>query len=106
MATNHSLPDSDVKGLVELAEQLDCDLVVVGPEGPLVAGLADMLRTKGIPCFGPHSAGAELEGSKLHAKQVMQQNGVPTEVGNCPGLLRSGQFPTSVGGEARCSRWR
>jgi len=78
MATNHSLPDSDVKGLVELAEQLDCDLVVVGPEGPLVAGLADMLRTKGIPCFGPHSAGAELEGSKLHAKQVMQQNGVPT----------------------------
>ena len=78
MATNHSLPDSDVKGLVELAEQLDCDLVVVGPEGPLVAGLADILRTKDIPCFGPHSAGAELEGSKLHAKQVMQQNGVPT----------------------------
>jgi phosphoribosylamine--glycine ligase len=78
MATNHALPDSDVKGLVELAEELDCDLVVVGPEGPLVAGLADILGTKDIPCFGPHSAGAELEGSKLHAKQVMQQNGVPT----------------------------
>ena len=78
MATNHALPDSDVEGLVELAEKLGCDLVVVGPEGPLVAGLADMLRTKDIPCFGPHSAGAELEGSKLHAKQVMQQNGVPT----------------------------
>ena len=78
MATNHALPDSDVEGLVELAEELGCDLVVVGPEGPLVAGLADMLRTKDIPCFGPHSAGAELEGSKLHAKQVMQQNGVPT----------------------------
>ena len=79
MATNHALPDSDVEALVELAEKLGCDLVVVGPEGPLVAGLADMLRTKDIPCFGPHSAGAELEGSKLHAKQVMQQNGVPTE---------------------------
>ncbi|PXF22929.1 MAG: phosphoribosylamine--glycine ligase [Methanobacteriota archaeon] len=78
VATNHALPDSDVEGLVGLAEGLDCDLVVVGPEGPLVAGLADLLRTKDIPCFGPHSAGAELEGSKLHAKQVMQQNGVPT----------------------------
>ena len=78
MATNHALPDSDVDGLVELAEELGCDLVVVGPEGPLVAGFADMLRSKDIPCFGPHSAGAELEGSKLHAKQVMQQNGVPT----------------------------
>ncbi len=78
MASNHALLDSDVEGLVELAVELDCDLVVVGPEGPLVAGLADLLRTKDIPCFGPHSAGAELEGSKLHAKQVMQLNGVPT----------------------------
>ncbi len=78
MATNHTVPDSDVEGLVELAEVLECDLVVVGPEGPLVAGLADALRMKSIPCFGPHSEGAELEGSKLHAKQVMQENDVPT----------------------------
>ena len=78
MATNHTVPDSDVEGLVELAEILECDLVVVGPEGPLVSGLADALSTRSIPCFGPHSDGAELEGSKLHAKQVMQENGVPT----------------------------
>ena len=54
------------------------DLVVVGPEQPLVDGLADRLRAAGTPVFGPGAAGAELEGSKAHLKQVLRRAGVPT----------------------------
>jgi len=54
------------------------DLVVVGPEEPLVAGLADRLRAAGTPVFGPGAGGARLEGSKAHLKQVLQRAGVPT----------------------------
>ncbi|MGZ6791632.1 MAG: phosphoribosylamine--glycine ligase [Mycobacteriales bacterium] len=55
-----------------------CDLVVVGPEGPLVAGVADALRDKGIAVFGPSGQAAQLEGSKTFAKEVMAAAGVPT----------------------------
>ena len=61
-----------------MAFQLDVDFVVAGPEAPLCDGLADRLAKMDIPCFGPVAALARLEGSKLHAKQVMQANGVPT----------------------------
>lgn len=54
------------------------DLVVVGPEGPLVAGVTDALRARELPCFGPSAAAARLEGSKAFAKQVMAAAGVPT----------------------------
>jgi phosphoribosylamine--glycine ligase len=54
------------------------DLVVVGPEAPLVAGVADKLRTRGIPVFGPSKAAAALEGSKTFAKRIMDEAGVPT----------------------------
>ena len=74
--TNHSF--SDVSDLTQLAFQLDVDFVVAGPEAPLCDGLADRLAKMDIPCFGPVAALARLEGSKLHAKQVMQANGVPT----------------------------
>ena len=78
LGTNHNISATDVDAVVELASELSADLVVVGPEAPLVAGLSDSLRAKGIPSFGPHSEGAELEGSKLHAKQVMAELGIPT----------------------------
>ena len=81
VGTNHPVPASDVEGLITLAEELGADLVVVGPEAPLVDGLADSLRAAGVACFGPHSDGARLEGSKLYAKRVMQSLGVPT--GGC-----------------------
>lgn len=54
------------------------DLVVIGPEAPLVAGVADPIRERGIPVFGPGKAAAELEGSKAFAKRVMAEAGVPT----------------------------
>ena len=76
VATNHNF--SDVADLIHLAFQLSVDFVIAGPEAPLCEGLADLLAKMDIPCFGPVAALAKLEGSKLHAKQVMQMNDVPT----------------------------
>ena len=64
--------------IVKLARKLSPDLVVIGPEAPLVAGAADALREARIPCFGPDAAAARIEGSKSFAKQVMAEAGVPT----------------------------
>jgi phosphoribosylamine--glycine ligase len=64
--------------LARAARDAAVDLVVVGPEAPLVAGLADACAAEGVPCFGPLAAAAELEGSKAHAKAVMEAAGVPT----------------------------
>jgi phosphoribosylamine---glycine ligase len=66
----------DIGGLVAAAD--GCDLVVVGPEAPLVAGLVDELAALGVAAFGPSAAAARLEGSKAFAKEVMQAGGVPT----------------------------
>jgi phosphoribosylamine--glycine ligase len=69
------LPDDD---LVELARDRRVDLVVVGPEAPLVAGLVDELAAAGIAAFGPTQAAARIEGSKAYAKELMKRCGVPT----------------------------
>jgi len=71
------LPPADADASA-LAQRLQPQLVVVGPEAPLVAGLADRLRAAGIPVCGPGAAGARLEGSKVFAKEFMQRHGVPT----------------------------
>jgi phosphoribosylamine--glycine ligase len=67
-----------VDGLVAAATAESCDLVVVGPEAPLVDGLVDALEAAGVPAFGPSAEAARLEGSKVHAKEVMAEAGVPT----------------------------
>jgi phosphoribosylamine--glycine ligase len=77
-ARRHDVAPDDVLRLVSLAKRERIDLVVVGPEGPLVAGLADALSVEGIPVFGPRSAAAQIEGSKSFAKQLMVEAGVPT----------------------------
>ena len=77
-ATNHSISASDVAGLVSLARKLGVDFVIVGPEAPLCDSLADHLIEHGIPCFGPQAIHAELEGSKLFAKEAMRRADVPT----------------------------
>ena len=64
--------------IVRLARKLSPDLVVIGPEAPLVAGAADALRDSGITCFGPGASAAMIEGSKSFAKQVMTEAGIPT----------------------------
>ncbi|HEX5044085.1 MAG TPA: phosphoribosylamine--glycine ligase [Candidatus Polarisedimenticolaceae bacterium] len=72
------IPASDVPALVRHAEGEPYDLVVVGPEAPLVGGLADRLRAAGIAVFGPDAGAAELEGSKVFAKRFMARHGIPT----------------------------
>jgi phosphoribosylamine---glycine ligase len=74
----HPVRAEDTDGIVELARSLDADLVVVGPEAPLVAGLADDLRRAGIAVFGPGRDAARIEGSKGFAKDVLRAAGVPT----------------------------
>ena len=73
----HPIRPEDGESLLDLARTLAVDLVVVGPEGPLVAGVADELRHAGIAVFGPGRAAARIEGSKLFAKEVMAAVGVP-----------------------------
>jgi phosphoribosylamine--glycine ligase len=68
----------DVPALVDAARSEACDLVIVGPEAPLVAGLVDALEAAGLPAFGPSAEAARLEGSKVHAKELMGEAGVPT----------------------------
>lgn len=69
---------TDPRACVEFAQSAKPDLVVIGPEGPLVAGAADALRAAGFNVFGPSAAAAQLEGSKAYAKGVMTAAGVPT----------------------------
>ncbi len=78
IATNLPLKAEDVAGIVDWAKREKPDLVVVGPEAPLVAGLVDALSEAKIPAFGPVAAGARMEGSKRFAKEVMASAGVPT----------------------------
>ena len=74
----HPVRADDAEALLDLARSLDADLAVIGPEAPLVAGVADALRRNGIPVFGPGRGAARIEGSKSFAKDVMASAGVPT----------------------------
>ncbi|ANJ28270.1 phosphoribosylamine--glycine ligase [Agromyces aureus] len=73
-----ALDPTDRSVVTEYALENDVDLVIIGPEAPLVAGVADALRTRGIPVFGPGKAAAALEGSKTFAKRIMEEANVPT----------------------------
>ena len=77
LAEIHSGTDPTPAGILALARKLSPDLVVIGPEAPLVAGAADVLRENGFTCFGPDAAAAMIEGSKSFAKQVMAEAGNP-----------------------------
>ena len=74
----HPVRAEDGDGLLALARGIGADLVIVGPEAPLVIGVADRLRRGGVPVFGPSRAAARIEGSKTFAKEVMRSAGVPT----------------------------
>ncbi len=68
----------DAQAILAFAQAHNIELVVIGPEAPLVAGVADVLREAGIPVFGPDAQGAQLEGSKTYSKRFMDANGIPT----------------------------
>ena len=78
LGTCHGVAADDTGALVALSRRLAVDLVVIGPEAPLVAGLGDELRDAGVAVFGPSAAAARIEGSKSFAKDVLHAAGVPT----------------------------
>jgi phosphoribosylamine--glycine ligase len=78
VASVHDVDPVDGRAVADLAQRLEADLVVIGPEAPLVAGVADVVRARGISCFGPSADAARLEGSKAFAKEVMAAADVPT----------------------------
>lgn len=78
LAELHQVQATDPAAVTELARQLGVELVVIGPEAPLVAGVADALRDNGFAVFGPSASAARIEGSKAFAKDVMSAAGVPT----------------------------
>ncbi len=75
---NLAVGTDDIPALVQVATERRVDLVVVGPEAPLAAGLVDALKEVGIPAFGPSRAAAQIEASKAFAKDFMRENGIPT----------------------------
>jgi phosphoribosylamine---glycine ligase len=78
VAELHPVSPADPGAVTELAGRLGADLVVIGPEAPLVAGVGDALRASGVACFGPDQAAAMIEGSKSFAKEIMTAAGIPT----------------------------
>ncbi len=68
----------DAQAVLAFTKEHEIDLVVIGPEAPLVAGVADVLRAEGVSVFGPDAQGAQLEGSKTYSKEFMDANGIPT----------------------------
>ncbi len=97
------IPLHDLLGLVNLAEAERINLVVVGPELPLCLGIADSLRKRGIPVFGPGAAGAKLEGSKVYTKEFLFRNQIPTakssafdEVEKAVEFLETLSFPVVI----------
>jgi len=78
LAQLHAVSASDPADVVRLARHVSAELVVIGPEAPLVAGVADALRAEGVAVFGPDAAAARIEGSKAFAKEVMAAAGIPT----------------------------
>ncbi len=75
---NVALDENDPAAVAEFARETNCGLVVIGPEAPLVVGVADAVRAAGFPCFGPGEAGAQMEGSKKFSKELMVRANIPT----------------------------
>jgi phosphoribosylamine--glycine ligase len=98
LATCHDVQARDIDGIAALAQELKIDLVVVGPEAPLVDGLSNRLKKHGIACFGPSAAGARIEGSKVYAKELMDRAQVPT--------ARWEAFSDAQAALAAINRWR
>ena len=98
IATTHAVDPMDGAAVAALAARLQVDLAVVGPEAPLVTGVADTVREVGIACFGPTRAAARIEGSKAFAKEIMAAADVPTAMARvCEGAAESAAALDSFG---------
>ena len=76
--SNVAVSSDDIEALAKLAQEQNVDLTIVGPEAPLVAGIVDHFESKGLPCFGPNAAAAQLEGSKAFTKDFLARHNIPT----------------------------
>jgi phosphoribosylamine--glycine ligase len=101
--SNVPIAATDIDGLLEIAESEDIGLTIVGPEGPLVAGIVDRFTAAGRPCFGPTQGAARLEGSKAYAKDFLRRHRIPTagyatftSANFDPGYLRAQRLPIVV----------
>lgn len=74
---NVAIDEADPEVVADFVKGAGIGLVVIGPEAPLVAGVADAVRALGVPCFGPGADGAQLEGSKRFSKELMDRAGIP-----------------------------
>jgi phosphoribosylamine--glycine ligase len=95
------LDPTDAQAVLALARKLEAELVIVGPEAPLVAGVTDVLAEAGLACFGPSAAAARLEGSKAFCKEIMDAAGVPTAAYTVVGDVEAGmaaitRYPTVI----------
>jgi phosphoribosylamine--glycine ligase len=101
LGTCHPVRADDGDGLLALAMTLDIDLAVIGPEAPLVAGVADLLRRNGIAVFGPSAEAARIEGSKTFAKDVLRAAGIPAartlSVARAPCVLKADGLASGKG---------
>ena len=101
LGENLAIADSDIEGLVRAALERRIDLVVVGPEAPLAAGLVDALADAGVRAFGPTAAAARIESSKWFAKEVMASAGAPHAAGELFGSARAAhKWIEMLGGDA------
>src|SRR5450432_2167179 len=100
---NVEIEADDIEALLEFAAREDIGLTIVGPEGPLVAGIVDRFAAAGRACFGPSRAAARLEGSKAYTKEFLNRHGIPTasyetfDRGNFdPAYIRAQRLPLVV----------
>ena len=107
---NLNLPDNELSTIQEYLGSNPMDLVIIGPEDPLNAGIVDALKVQGIKVFGPEKAAARLEGSKAFAKAFMQKYGVPTaDYKNCHNLtdaqeaLKHFDYPVVIKADGLCA---
>lgn len=101
IASCHDVSLTDADAVVALAQEVHADVVVIGPEAPLVAGISDALRDAGFAVFGPSAAAAQIEGSKMFAKDVMRAAGVATAAARRiePTDAEGSRSPADVAGE-------
>lgn len=97
LSTCHMGDPCNCAAVTSLAGEISADLVIVGPEGPLVSGVADALRAKGIDVFGPGRKGAMLEGSKAYSKNFMKRHGIPTASFRVCSAMEEAREALSVG---------
>jgi phosphoribosylamine---glycine ligase len=110
VAECHDIQAADISGLMDFTRNMKIDLVVVGPENPLAAGIVDSFQKSGIPIFGPVARGAAIEASKIFSKELMRESSVPTapfqifeDYGKARAYLESKQAPFVIKADGLCA---